>query len=209
MEQYYPFSAYPLPYSYVSLLPCCDADTLYAHHRYYQRAVRDLNRLTVRHGLLSKTLTQLVTEDLNLPPIHEGEVRDLAGVVYNHEFYFDGISADPAPAPENALTQAITAAYGSTDRFRELLIQSAESLFGVGWVWLILEGGDLHLALSRNNETVSLNAVTPIFVIDLWEHAYFPMHRFDMRAYITDWFARANWTVAERNYLQGKGTSQG
>ena len=36
MEQYFPFEVSELPYSYVGLVPRCDANTLYYHHdKYY------------------------------------------------------------------------------------------------------------------------------------------------------------------------------
>ena len=38
MEQYFPFQSSPLPYSYVALMPHCDANTLYYHHDEYFRA---------------------------------------------------------------------------------------------------------------------------------------------------------------------------
>lgn len=204
MDQSYPFPAFPLPYSYVSLMPCCDADTLYAHHQYYSKAVRQLNSQTIQQGLLGKSMRELLFEELELPPVPAGQIKNLAGLIYNHQFYFDGINAEPAPPPENALTAELIATYGSMEDFKALLLESADSIFGSGWLWLILEGGGLHLALTPNNETVSLNAVTPIFSIDLWEHAYFPIHRFDQSAYINDWFSRVNWESAERRFLNGK-----
>lgn len=203
MSQYYPFPVYPLPYPYVSLMPCNDADTLYAHHQYYVRAVRQLNRLVVRYGLMDNSLEELIGQELNLPPTPAREIQDLAGLVYNHRLYFDGMSAEAAPPPENALTEEIAATYGSMDQFKDILKASADSVFGSGWVWLILEGGGLHLATTVNNETVSLNAVTPIFVLDVWEHAYFPIHRFQKSVYLDDWFSRVNWERAERNFLNG------
>ena len=54
MEQNFPFQSSPLPYSYVGLMPYCDADTLYYHHDgYYDSAVYELNNLVVRHRLTS------------------------------------------------------------------------------------------------------------------------------------------------------------
>ena len=36
-EQYFPFEVSELPYSYVGLVPRCDANTLYYHHdKYYE-----------------------------------------------------------------------------------------------------------------------------------------------------------------------------
>lgn len=208
MDQRYPFPTFPLPYSYVSLLPCCDADTLYAHYKHYSQAVRRLNHQVVQNGLLEKTMGEILYGELNLPPVVEGKIKDLAGLIYNHHFYFDGINAEAAPPPENALTEEIKATYGSMEQLKELMSESAASLQGSGWLWLILEGGGLHLALTPNNETVSLKAVTPILAIDLWEHAYFPIHRFDQKAYLNDWFGRVDWAGAEKKYLQGQESLQ-
>lgn len=201
MSQYYPFPAFPLPYPYVSLMPCFDADTIYAHHQYYVNGVGALNRLVVRYGLVDKSLESLIGDDLELPPVPEREIKNLAGLVYNHRFYFDGISCEEGQAPENSLTGELSATYGSVERFKQILMDSARSVHGSGWVWLIMEGGGLHLATTPNNETVSLDAVTPILVVDLWEHAYFPIHRFDQTAYLNDWFARINWGRAEQIFL--------
>ena len=50
MEQYFPFEVAELPYSYIGLMPHCDANTLYYHHdRYYAESVYELNRMVVRH----------------------------------------------------------------------------------------------------------------------------------------------------------------
>lgn len=201
MAQYYPFPAYPLPYPYVSLMPCFDADTIYAHHKYYVEGVKELNRLTVRHGLEERSMEELIAQDLNLPPVPEREVKNLAGQAYNHRLYFDGMMGDTGLPPKNALTEELATTYGSMEQFLKLVMESAGSVYGSGWLWLIVEGGGLHLATTVNNETVSLDAVAPILVVDLWEHAYFPIHRFEQEAYLRDWFARINWDRAERRYL--------
>lgn len=201
MAQYYPYLAYPLPYPYVSLLPCFDADTIYAHHKYYANGVERLNRLTVRYGLVERSLEELILEDLNLPPIPEGEIKDLAGLVYNHRFYFDSMTCEAGEPPENAVTEELKNTYGSMEKFEQILLESAKSVYGSGWTWLILENGGLHLATTKNNETVGLNSVSPILVADLWEHAYFPIHRFNQETYLREWFSRINWERIERRYL--------
>lgn len=205
MHHCYPFPKFPLPYSYVSLIPCCDADTLYAHHQYYYGGVNELNHSAVRLNVMDKTIEELIGAELNLPPGEEARLRDRAGMVYNHQLYFQGVLGEQTKIPDNALTEELVATYGSMDSFRRLLVEAGESLIGSGWLWLILEGGGLHLALTENNRTVSLGAVTPIIVIDLWEHSYFPIHSFDRAEYINDWFQRINWPLAEQKYLQGKG----
>ena len=67
-------------------MPHCDANTLYYHHdKYYAEAVYELNRLAVRHRLTDQSLSQLVTEDYNLPAVQLNRLKSAAGSVYNHQ----------------------------------------------------------------------------------------------------------------------------
>ena len=207
MEQYFPFEVSPLPYSYVGLMPRCDANTLYYHHdRYYAESVYELNRLVVRHRLTDRSLEQLVTEDYNLPAAQLDRLKAAAGSVYNHQLFFDGIACKAGAPPFNRLTEAIAATYGSMARFQQLLTEAAESVIGSGWVWLAAEGGrGIHISTTENNDVIPLASVTPLLVLDMWEHAYLSMDHFDKAAYVADWFSLINWGKAEERYLAAQG----
>lgn len=209
MEQYFPFEVSELPYSYVGLVPRCDANTLYYHHdKYYAEAVYELNRLVVRHRLTDRSLRQLVSEDFNLPAAQLNRLKSAAGAVYNHQLFFDGIACKAGAPPFNRLTEAITAAYGSMARFQQLLTEAAESIIGSGWVWLVAEGNKgIHIATTANNEVVPLASVTPVLIADLWEHAYLSMDHFNKSTYMEDWFSLINWGRAEERYLSALGTA--
>ena len=204
MEQYFPFQSSPLPYSYVALMPHCDANTLYYHHdEYFTNAVYELNNLVVHHRLTRMSLSQLATEDINLPAALLARLRSAAGAVYNHQLYFDSISCKAGQPPVNRLTEEIAASYGSMDRFRRLMTEAAESIIGSGWVWLVAEGArGIHLATTPNNEVVALASVTPLLVLDMWEHAYLSLDHFDKAAYVDAWFALIDWDKANLRYLE-------
>lgn len=203
MEQTFPFQSSPLPYSYVALMPHCDANTLYYHHdKYYAESVYELNRLVVRHRLTDHTLSQLVTEDYNLPAAQLDRLRSAAGSVYNHQLYFDGISCKAGQPPFNRLTDAIATTYGSMARFQQLLTQAAASIIGSGWVWLVAEGDrGIHISTTINNEVVPLGSVTPLLVLDMWEHAYLTLDHFSKAAYVDTWFSLIDWTKANQRYM--------
>lgn len=203
MEQYFPFQSSPLPYSYVALMPSCDANTLYYHHdNYYASAVYTLNHLVVRHRLTGLSLSQLITEDINLPTAQLNQLRNAAGAVYNHQMYFEGITCSAGQPPFNRLTETIITTYGSMQAFLQLLTEAAESLIGSGWIWLVAEGSQgVHIVSTANNEVVALQSVTPILILDLWEHAYLSMDHFDRAAYVSAWFSLINWPLAEQRYI--------
>ena len=203
MEQTFPFQSHPLPYSYAAVMPHCGANTLYYHHdKYYTDAVYELNQLVVRHRLTSLDLRQLLTADLHQLSAHQLEhLRDVAGLVFNHQFYFDCVCSASGSPPVNSLTRAITTTYGSTAALEELMVQAAESACGSCWLWLVSEGvHGLHLVITPNNFTVALDAVSPILGIDLWEHAFYADNHFDKAAYLHHWFSHINWTAANRRY---------
>lgn len=191
-----------LTYGLSSLTPYCDPDTLYLHHsQYYSRMVRELNQLAARHRLTNLSLTDLITQDISLPAAQLARLKNAAGAVYNHELYFDGIQDAIGTPPLNRLVGVLMSVYGSMQTFQRLLLEAAESLLGSGWVWLVMErGGGPHIVVTDNNEVVNLEAVQPIFILDMWEHAYFLDDQFNKEKYIDFWFSFLNWNKADARY---------
>jgi Fe-Mn family superoxide dismutase len=88
------------------------------------------------------------------------------------------------------------------DRFQQLLTEAAESIIGSGWVWLAAEGDrGVHISTTENNDVVPLASVSPLLILDMWEHAYLPMNHFDKAAYVEDWFSLIDWGKANERYL--------
>lgn len=203
MEQYFPFQVPALPYSYVALMPHCDANTLFYHHdTFFAEAVYELNHLVVRHRLTDRSLSQLLTEDINLPTAQLNRLHSAAGSVFNHQFYFDGMNCKAGQPPFNRLTEEIATTYGSMSRFQQLLIEAAQSIIGSGWIWLVAEGDKgIHIATTENNDVVALASVTPLLALDMWEHAYLSLDHFDKAHYVETWFSLINWEAANAKYL--------
>lgn len=206
MNQYYPFQAKALPFGLSSLSPYCDPDTLYLHHgQYYTQKIRDLNQMVSTHRLTNLSLEELVSQDINLPAAQLAKLKNAAGAVYNHELFFDGYQSVMKNPPLNRLTGILTGIYGSMDAFKRLLLEAAESLDGAGWVWLVAErSGGPHIVITDNNEVVNLQAVQPLFVADLWEHAYFLDDQFNKEKYLDCWFSFLDWDKAETRFEQAR-----
>lgn len=208
LDQYFPFQAFALPDSYISMLPECDAQSLYyGHDEFYVNDTRTLNQLVTTHRLTNYSLIELLTAtDINLPAPQLERLQEAAGSVYNHQLYFDGLVCNKSQPPVIRVTEAITAAYGSTDNFRRMMTAAAGSIVGSGWVWLVFESDrGLHIVTTPNNSTVDLTSVTPILNLDMWEHAYIRQHPFNKAAYVDDWFSLINWSSAETRYMTATG----
>ena len=205
MNNYYPFINTPLPYAYDALEPFIDEKTMHLHHdRHLQTYIDNLNGfLEENPSLQNYSLEELLTMWCRLPCHLQTPLKNNAGGVYNHRFYFDGMK--PSQRTKNSqndssrLFREMTRQFGSAENFRSQFKTAALSVFGSGYAWLVSDGGILKIVTSSNQNTSMCQSRTLLLNIDVWEHAYYLKHYNLRAAYIDDWFHVVNWEkVAER-----------
>ena len=106
---YYPFVNIPLPYDYNALEPIIDEKTMRLHHdRHLQAYINNLNEILKDNPHLQQlSLEQLIRASGSLPSDLQVSIRNNAGGVYNHRFFFEGL-VNPAPQePIGHLAEAI------------------------------------------------------------------------------------------------------
>lgn len=98
MNNFYPFVNTPLPYAYNALEPYIDEKTMRLHHdRHLQTYIDNLNKLMDENPALQQfSLEELLTRWCRLPQHLQIPVRNNAGGVFNHRFYFNSMK-EPAP----------------------------------------------------------------------------------------------------------------
>lgn len=205
-NNFYKFENSPLPYSFDAMEPFIDAKTMQIHHdRHLQGYVNNLNKALEGYPELQRLpLEALVAPPETLPPANRTAIKNNAGGVYNHRFYFNGlIPAANAKAPSGMLLDDIDKTYDSFDAFKAAFKAAALSVFGSGYAWLVVDSqGDLKIITTANQDTPLAYNLCPILNIDVWEHAYYLKH-YNMRAnYIDDWFNVVDWTRANKNFLE-------
>lgn len=204
-NSYYPFINTPLPYSYDALEPFIDEETMYLHHdRHLQTYIDNLNRFLEEHPSLQKfSLEELLSIWRRLPCHLQTPLRNNAGGVYNHRFYFDSMTPPGSSCSAPRLFEAMSCQFGSPENFRSQFKEAALSVFGSGYAWLVLDRRRLKIVTSANQNTPLTCSRTLILNIDVWEHAYYLKH-YNLRAdYIDDWFRVVNWKMAENRYTEG------
>lgn len=205
-NEYYPFENLPLPYDYDALEPYIDEKTMHLHHdKHLQTYINNLNAALKDEPRLQKmSLEQLIKNSACLPANKQTAVRNNAGGVYNHRFYFDILKNPSEGCPVGALEEAIDRAFGDCDEFKDAFKKAALSVFGSGYAWLVSDNGRLRIVTTPNQNSPIEQGMNPIITIDVWEHAYYLKH-FNVRAdYIEDWFRIVNWEQAERNFLKSR-----
>ena len=187
MNNYYPFINTPLPYAYDTLEPFIDEKTMHLHHdRHLQTYIDNLNNfLEENPSLQNYSLEELLTMWCRLPCHLQASLKNNAGGVYNHRFYFDGM---------NPGSQSDCASKGRT---------VSSSVFGSGYAWLVSDSAVLKIVTSSNQNTPVRQFRTLLLNIDVWEHAYYLKHYNLRAAYIDDWFHVVNWEKAAERFAAG------
>lgn len=206
-NNFYPFVNYPLPYDYNALEPYIDEKTMYLHHdRHLKTYINNLNGVLEKCNHLQKlSLEYLIKIANGLPRQIQTAVRNNAGGVYNHRFFFEGLKNSAHSEPNGRLAEAISKTFGIYENFKSEFKKAALSVFGSGYAWLVCDKCGLRIMTTPNQNSPIEKGLCPIIVVDVWEHAYYLKH-YNVRAeYIDDWFNIINWDKAEENFLNCTG----
>lgn len=199
----YPFVVQPLPYEYDALTPVIDEETMRFHHdKHYKTYVDNLNNILADYPELQKTgLKELLINLENLPAAARTPIQNNGGGVFNHELYFDAMKSPVGQEPSGTLEDAIKRDFGSYQQWKEQMKQAAVSKFGSGWAWLLTDkAGKLSIMQTANQDVPDLLEYTPVFLVDVWEHAYYLQYQNRRADYVEGWFELINWRKAQKRY---------
>ncbi len=201
----------PLPYDYNALEPYMDEQTVRIHHdKHHATYVANLNKALDKHpGFFKNDLHKLLVDLNKVPEDIRNDVRNHGGGVWNHTFFWTVIG--PASVHEAQVTDesklikiysAIMKDFGSLDSFNEKFKAAALSRFGSGWVWLVKDSvGKLSIVSTANQDCPVTDGLTPLLVIDLWEHAYYLKYQNRRAEFIDAFFKLINWEQVEKYFL--------
>ena len=190
----------PLPYDYDALEPHIDARTMEIHHtKHHNTYVTKLNGALASHPDLADTpVDELIADLAALPEAIRTAVRNNGGGHSNHTMFWQMMGPNGGGAPTGNVANAIDAAFGSFDTFKEQFAAAGAGRFGSGWVWLINSGGSLSIESTPNQDTPVMEGKSAILGLDVWEHAYYLSYQNRRPDYIAAWFNTINWDEVNR-----------
>ena len=190
------FTLPALPYATDALEPHIDKLTMEIHHgKHHQAYVTNLNKALEGKPEADSRIEDIITHISSFPPA----VRNNGGGHYNHSLFWTVLGPNAGGAPTGALADAINSTFGSFDDLKTKLSEAGATRFGSGWSWLIVTP-DKKLAVTstpnQDNPLMDLAEVqgTPIFGIDVWEHAYYLKYQNRRPDYLA-----AIWNVVDWN----------
>jgi Fe-Mn family superoxide dismutase len=195
------FEVPPLPYDYAALEPHIDEQTMRLHHdKHHQAYVDKANAALEGTEWADKPVEEVIRNLDKLPADKQGAVRNNGGGHLNHSLFWESMSPNGGGAPSGALAAAIEAAFGSFDAFKEQFEQAGVNQFGSGWAWLVLDGGNLAVTSTANQDNPVSQGATPLVGNDVWEHAYYLKYQNRRPEYLKAWWNVVDWgKVAERH----------
>lgn len=189
-----------LPYAYNALEPHVDARTMEIHHtKHHQAYVTNLNN-AIAGTDAEKLSIEDICRNISKYPV---AVRNNGGGHYNHDLFWKVLGPNKGGTPSGAVADAINAAFGSFDAFKEKFAAAGATRFGSGWAWLIV-GADKKLAIcstpNQDNPLMDIAEVkgTPILGLDVWEHAYYLNYQNRRPDYISAFWNLVNWDEVAR-----------
>ncbi|MEM6766751.1 MAG: superoxide dismutase [Bacteroidota bacterium] len=192
------FSLPDLPYAHDALEPHIDTKTMEIHHgKHHNGYTNKLNAAIEGTDMADKSIEALLASPAN------GAVRNNGGGYYNHTLFWQVMSPSGGGNPSGALADAINAAFGSFDGFKDAFSKAAATRFGSGWAWLIKKAdGSLAVTSTPNQDNPLMDVAdeqgTPLLGLDVWEHAYYLNYQNRRPDYISAFFQVINWEkVAE------------
>jgi Fe-Mn family superoxide dismutase len=194
-----------LPYPYDALEPHIDEQTMTIHHDKHHQAYVDKANAALEGTDFADTPIEQVIADLDaIPEDKRTPVRNHGGGHYNHTLFWESMSPDGGGAPDGDLGAAIDSAFGSFDAFKEKFEAAGAGQFGSGWAWLVVDGGELAITSTANQDSPLSSGKTPLLGNDVWEHAYYLKYQNARPAYLKAWWNTVNWAkVAERYSAAG------
>lgn len=187
------FELMSLPFEEAALEPYISSETIRYHYgKHHAGYVNKLNGLIEGKEYEDNPLEYMVKYT-------NGAVFNNAAQVYNHNFYWLGLSPTSTTCSV-ALSDMIKHDFGSQEEFKKQFLAKAAALFGSGWVWLVLKNdGKLVIEEFSNADNPLCHNEIPLLTCDVWEHAYYIDYRNGRADYLENWWKLINWTFVSDN----------
>ena len=185
-----------LPYDYAALEPHISGRIMELHHDKHHAAY-----VAGANAALEALSTAREAGDLAAINLWEKNLAFNLGGHTNHSIFWKNLSPNGGGQPEGELAEAIKDSFGSFEKFQAQFTATAMGIQGSGWAVLAydsLSGKLVTFQLFDQQGNVPVGTI-PLFMVDMWEHAFYLDYLNVKADYVKAVWNIANWQdVAER-----------
>jgi Fe-Mn family superoxide dismutase len=202
-------AVYTLPdltYDYGALEPHISGKIMELHHSKHHNTY-----VTGANTALEKLEEARDKGDLTAVNMHEKNLAFNLGGHVNHSAFWTNLSPEGGGEPTGEIGAAIDEHFGSFEKFKAHFTAVATGVQGSGWAILAWDSIGQKLVIvqlydQQGNITLGL---TPIVLLDCWEHAYYLDYLNVRPDYIKAWWNIVNWADAEERLQRAKAQTAG
>ncbi len=192
-----------LDYAYNALEPYIDAQTMTIHHdKHHQAYVDNYNKAVAGSPWDKLVLEDVIKNISKVPESIRTPIKNHGGGAYNHALFWKFMAPNAGGSPGGSLADAISKKWGSFDKFKEEFNKAGLGRFGSGWVWLVLNGKELEIMSTANQDCPLSEGKKPLLVNDVWEHAYYLKYQNRRADYLAAWWNVVNWKYVEQLFAK-------
>lgn len=194
-----------LDYAYNALEPYIDEDTMKIHHtKHHQAYLNNLNKIIEGTEWENYEIDYIIANIDKIPQDIRTGVRNNGGGYYNHMLFWKFMAPDSAKKPSGELLEKIEETFGSFEEFQKKFEEAGAGQFGSGWAWLVLDGKNLQIVKTSNQDNPLTDGKKPILCVDVWEHAYYLKYQNKRGDYLKSFWNVVNWKEVERKYKENR-----
>ncbi len=185
-----------LPYDYAALEPSISGKIMQLHHDKHHKAYVDGANTALDQLAEAREKNDFAT----INQLEKNLAFNLGGHT-NHSIFWTNLSPEGGGEPDGELASAISEYFGSFDAFKGQFTAAALGVQGSGWAGLFWDsiGENLIIQQFFDQQSQFAAGTVPLYLLDVWEHAYY-LDYLNVRAdYVKASWNIANWSnVGER-----------
>jgi Fe-Mn family superoxide dismutase len=196
-----------LTYATDALEPHIDKLTMQIHHgKHHQAYVTNLNKALEGKPEANSNLDDIIKNISKFP----AGVRNNGGGHFNHSLFWTILGPNKGGEPTGDLAKAINETFGSFAELKTKIQDAGATRFGSGWAWLSVDAnGKLFVSSTPNQDNPLMDIAeqkgTPIFGVDVWEHAYYLHYQNRRPDYLAAIWNVTNWDAVAERYKKALG----
>ncbi|WP_353228244.1 superoxide dismutase [Novosphingobium sp.] len=193
-----PQSQPPLAYAPDALAPAISARTVDFHYnKHHKGYFTNLAKLVAGTPLATASLESVI-----MATAGKADMRGMfnnAAQALNHNLYWQSLTPGGS-MPSDTLMAALASDFGGRAAVEAELTKAALGQFGSGWAWLVRDGAKLKVLATSNADTPLTMGMTPLLVIDVWEHAYYLDEQNRRADYVSAVLPLLDWAGASKRF---------
>lgn len=193
-----PFAFPPLPYAEDALVPTISARTVGLHYGKHSKGYYDkVNQLAAGKPYADMTLAEIVVASKKGG---DTAMFNQAAQAWNHDLYWASFKGG-FQKPDAAFARAVDQQFGSLDVLARKMVETGDTVFGTGWVWLVKDGDKLDIIGMKDGMNPLADGKTTLVGVDVWEHAYYLDYENRRAAHVEDVLKKlVNWQVVSDRF---------